>query len=135
MTTHTEHFKTDKPGTVDHSDAIDWSVLDELKALQRPGKPDLRRQLMSVYLSTSPSLMNNVITAAETKNGQSLMSAAHALKSSSVSIGANILGKTCSELEQLGKTSQLDNVATIVKRAEHEFIAVCAAFRSALEHN
>lgn len=135
MTTQRDNCTADRPETGEHSDAIDWSVLDELKALQRPGKPDLRRQLMGVYLSSSPALMDRISEAAETHNAPELMSAAHALKSSSVSIGANILGKTCSELEQLGKTSQLDTVAEIAKRAESEFSAVCAAFCAALEQN
>lgn len=134
MTTQTDCFMADTPGTGDYSDAIDWRVLDELKALQRPGKPDLRKQLMGVYLSSSPALMDKIIAAVETENGQELMRAAHALKSSSQSIGANTLGKTCSELEQLGKASQFDTVETVAQRAENEFKAVCAAFRSALEH-
>lgn len=114
---------------------IDWSVLDSLKALQRPGKPDLRKQLMSVYLDSAPALMNNIQAAVRAADGQALGFAAHALKSSSVSIGAQALGKTCSELELLGKANSLERAAELVLRAGLEFEAVCSGFRSALERN
>jgi len=63
------------------------------------------------------------------------MQAAHALKSSSVSIGALTFGKTCSELEQCGRVNNLEGVPALAKRAENEFNAVCCAFRAALEQN
>jgi HPt (histidine-containing phosphotransfer) domain-containing protein len=126
---------TDNSVDSGQSDAIDWSILDSLRVLQKPGKPDLRKMLMTVYLDSSPALMNSLIAAATAADGQALMQSAHALKSSSVSIGALTFGKTCSEIEQCGRARSLEDVPALAKRAEYEFDAVCSAFRDALEQN
>ena len=130
-----EEMTTDNSGSSGQSDAVDWSVLDSLRVLQKPGKPDLCKVLMTVYLDSSPALMDSLIAAAAAADGQALMQAAHALKSSSVSIGATRFGKTCSDLEQCGRANSLENVPSLAKRAEYEFDAVCSAFREALEQN
>ena len=113
--------------------AIDWNVLDALKVLQKPGKPDVRGKLIDSYLSSSPSLFERAKTAVTEADGPSLMSAAHSIKSSSIAIGAISFGKTCFELEQLGRSNNLDNSAAILERAEREFDSVCAALLSVLE--
>lgn len=113
--------------------AVDWSVLDALKALQRPGKPDLRAQLMTVYLNSSPPLMDGIRTAVGNGDAQALADAAHALKSSSMSVGAIRFGQRCAELEKLGKTSDMERASHLVSQADALFSAVCDAFRQALE--
>ncbi|NVN91761.1 MAG: Hpt domain-containing protein [Desulfuromonadales bacterium] len=135
MRDKTDDFTNVNSARDEQAGAIDWSALDSLRVLQKPGKPDLRKQLMSVYLSSSPTLMDNIKTAVTTMDGQALMQAAHALKSSSVSIGAKVFGTTCSELEQLGRINSLGDVPALAQRAEYEFAAVCSAFREALQQN
>ena len=130
-----EEMTTDNSGSSGQSQAVDWSVLDSLRVLQKPGKPDLCKMLMTVYLDSSPALMDSLMAAAAAADGQALRQAAHALKSSSVSIGAVTFGKTCSELEQCGRTNNLEGVPALAKRAEYEFDSVCSAFRDALEQN
>ncbi|ABK99057.1 Hpt protein [Pelobacter propionicus DSM 2379] len=123
----------DDPEVSTQPGAIDWSVLDSMKMFQQPGKPDLRKQLMSLYLSSSPELMQGIRNSVATLDGQALMHAAHALKSSSMSLGATTLSEQCSSLEQLGRAKTLDNAPALLDRAETEFAAVCSAFRQALD--
>ena len=111
--------------------AIDWSVLDALKVLQRPGRPDVREKLIDSYLSSSPSLFERARTAVIEADGTALMQAAHSIKSSSIAIGAVFFGKTCLELEQLGKSNHLEDAHAVLERAEREFNAVCTALLGA----
>ncbi len=113
--------------------AIDWNVLDALKVLQKPGKPDVREKLINSYLSSSPSLLERAKTAVTEADGPALMRAAHSIKSSSVAIGAIFFGKTCFELELLGRLNNLDDSHAVLERAEREFNAVCTALCGALK--
>ncbi len=128
-------MQNDHPEVSGQPGAIDWSVLDSMKMFQQPGKPDLRKQLMSLYLTSSPELMQGIRNSVATLDGQALMHAAHALKSSSMSLGATVFSTHCATLEQLGRATSLDDAPALLVRAETEFAAVCSAFRQALEED
>jgi len=114
---------------------IDWSILDAMKVLQKPDKPDVRRKLMSVYISSAPPLMDAIKAAVGNGDALALKDAAHSMKSSSLSIGALKFGKTCGELEQLGRDNSLADASALLVRAESEFIAAYSAFLDALEQD
>jgi hypothetical protein len=48
---------------------IDWSVLEEYLAFRKPGKPDPRRRIISIYLDSSPALMDAIKTAISWQTG------------------------------------------------------------------
>ncbi|MFZ4854948.1 MAG: Hpt domain-containing protein [Desulfuromonadaceae bacterium] len=127
MTSQSDGSKTDNP------DVVDWSVLDALKVLQKPGRPDIGTTLMKAYLDALPALMESTRAAILAADGTALRNTAHSMKSSSVAIGAVIFGKTCAELEQLGKTNTLEEAPVLLRRAEQELAATCAALRKVLE--
>lgn len=133
MTYQTDEIRAGGSVTDGRSAAIDWSVLDALKVLQRPGKPDVRSRLLTIYLTSQPALMEGIKTAVKEDDGPSLAATAHSMKSSSRNVGAMIFGETCAELEQLGRTNSLENAPALLIRAENEFAAVCFAFQEALE--
>ena len=115
-----------------NSGVVDWSVLDALKVLQRPGRPDICTTLMKAYLDSIPALMESTKAAVTAADGPALRNMAHSMKSSSTAIGAVIFGKTCAELEFLGKTNTFEEAPALLRRAEEEFSATCAALRNAL---
>lgn len=133
--TSTTTIRPDDPGQKIHRDAIDWSILDSMKLLQQPGKPDLRKQLMTLYLNSSPNLMEGIRHAITSRDGETLMHAAHSLKSSSLSLGATGLGEICSSLEQLGRANALEDAPALLDQAETQFAAVTSAFRQAVEQD
>lgn len=135
MIKQSDDNKAGNPGTEGPAGAVDWSVLDDLKVLQKPGKPDLRRKLMTVFLTSMPALMESIKAAVEARDGQALMDAAHAMKSSSLSMGVMVFGNTCAELEQLGRANTLEDAPALLLRAENEFAAACSAFIDALVQN
>jgi len=135
MILSTESATSDSSDDRGSPDGIDWSLLEAMKALQKPDKPDVRRKLMSVYIATAPALMESIKAAVATGDASALKNAAHSLKSSSLSIGAQVFGKTCGELEMLGRANALADVPALLVRAELEFIAAYSAFLEALEQD
>jgi HPt (histidine-containing phosphotransfer) domain-containing protein len=111
---------------------IDWSILDAFGALRKPGGQDPRARLMTVYLQSSPSLVEALRAALTAGDAPALITSAHSLKSSSSGIGATGFGRICAEIEQLGRANALQDASALLEQAEKEFAAVCAAFREAL---
>ena len=131
MTT-TESLPENLAGDSDQQDAIDWSVLDALAVLQKPGAPDLRIRLMTVFLRTSLPLMEAIRGAVIASDRQLLTTSAHTLKSTCLSLGAMKLGAICAELEQIGRDDALQNAGDLPMQADEQYAAVTAAFREAL---
>jgi len=119
--------------TVSDPGVMDWSVLDALKAMQRPGRPDIRKTLMTSYLGSIPALMESAKAAVSAADGNALRNSAHSMKSSSTAIGALLFGKTCAELELLGKNNTLEAAPALLERAEKLLAETCAALSKALE--
>lgn len=129
MSTDENTMMTSTPPT---NTLIDWSVLDAFAAFRKPGGQDPRARLITVYLQSSPSLMETLSAALTAGDAPAFAKAAHSLKSSSAGVGATGFGHVCAELEQLGRANALHDAPALLERAENEFSAVCAAFREAL---
>ncbi len=127
MTNQIDEHTAETPGV------MDWSVLDGLKAMQRAGRPDIRKTLMTSYLGSIPALMEGAKAALSAADGNALRNTAHSMKSSSRAIGAMLFGNTCAELELLGKNNTLEAAPPLLGRAEKELAETCAALRTALE--
>jgi HPt (histidine-containing phosphotransfer) domain-containing protein len=115
--------------------AIDWSVLDALSVLQKPGAPDLRVRLMTIFLKTSVPLMDGIKAAIIASDRQLLTTSAHTLKSTCLSLGAMKLGAICAELEQIGRDNALQDMGDLPVLAGEQYAAVTAAFREALQQS
>src|SRR5438034_67507 len=68
---------------------VDLSSLLELRALQRPGKPDAVAQIVNHFLEETTQRLVTLRHAVETDDPQLLERAAHALKGISGTVGAN----------------------------------------------
>jgi HPt (histidine-containing phosphotransfer) domain-containing protein len=114
---------------------IEWHVLDQFLAFRKPGGGDPRRRIITIYLDSTPMLMEAIKTAKGALDWPSLTKAAHSLKSSSMNVGAGELGSICAELERAGKSgSIIDEAKNIVVRLETQYAAVTAALQDALQY-
>ena len=113
---------------------IDWSVLDQFLVFRKPGGPDPRRRIITIYLDSSPMLMEAIKTAINEADGSLLSKSSHSLKSSSMNVGAGSLGSLCAELERTGKTGSIVEAKNLVDRMETQYAAVTAALQDALQH-
>jgi HPt (histidine-containing phosphotransfer) domain-containing protein len=84
--------------------------------------PELMVDLLDTYIEESSTLVESISTLGRTDlSSQTLMRAAHSLKSTSASVGAMALSSLCADLENFlrGIGGDLD-VETHIRRIEHE---------------
>ncbi len=86
-------------GNVAPNTVIDWKILDQVRALERNGTPDLVARLIDLYLSGTPDLIQQMRQAYSDNNLDALRVAAHTLKSSSANVGATTVNTLCKDLE------------------------------------
>ncbi len=111
---------------------IDRSALDAIRALQRPGHPDIVARIVSQYVETSREMVERIRRAVLSKDAAELRASAHRLKSSSAQLGAAALAADCRELEMMGASQQLDRAGAVLGQFEQHYEAACAALQEEL---
>lgn len=112
---------------------LDPKPLANIRALQRPGKPDLVRTVLEQYLTTTPPLLQELQSAIAQNDAAAVQRSAHSLKSSSATIGAVLIASLSKELEILGKTQDLATAATVISRIEAAYAEVQKALADRLQ--
>ncbi len=103
---------------------LDQRTLNGIRALQRPGAPDLLGKLVALYFESAPDLLQRMREATNRSDPEDLRQAAHALKSSSANLGALSFAALCKELEERGRSRQLDNITELLVGAETQYTRV-----------
>ena len=106
---------------------IDQSVLNSLRDLQMPGKPDILKRVISAYLSSTAPLLVTLKEAYSAKDIEGTQNSAHTLKSSSANVGAIKLSELCKELEIGCRNNTLENAAFLISSIESEVTLVTDA--------
>jgi two-component system sensor histidine kinase/response regulator len=106
---------------------IDAKALEEIRALQRTGTPDLLEKIVDRFLKDAPRLVHSMREAVATANGDALRRAAHTLKSSSGTLGAIRLAQYCREIESRAKSGRLADAGQWLSMAESELALVRVA--------
>ena len=91
------------------SQTVDPSVLDALRSLQKPGKPDFLDQVLKIYLENASKLILAMEIAVESQNLEEFGKAVHALKSSSANVGAIRLSSLCKRVEEQTRSGLMPN--------------------------
>lgn len=74
------------------------------------GKTDLFGELLHLFLEHSPEQLDKLKNAITSKNAHSIEYAAHDLKSSLISLGAEEPANICKQIESKGKKKVVDNL-------------------------
>jgi two-component system sensor histidine kinase/response regulator len=100
---------------------LDRQALGRIRALHRPGGPNLLAKVLGLYSSSSLALTEAIRTAIASKDGESIRQAAHALKSSSANVGAMAFADLCKEVEVAAAQGKVDQACLLVDGllAEH----------------
>ncbi len=106
---------------------LDPEALEAVRALQRPGAPDLVRKVVSLYLESAEKLILDLQKAAARRDAEALTSSAHSLKSASANVGATRLSALCRSLEMDSRAGRLDGAETRARAVVEEFRAVTHA--------
>ena len=112
----------EKPIDARTVDAIlDQGALGRIRALHRPGGPNLLAKVLGLYSSSSQALIEALRTAAATQDAEGLRQAAHALKSSSANVGALAFADLCKSVELAASAGHLDDACLLLEEllAEH----------------
>ncbi len=102
---------------------VDWSVARNLTG----GDEDLLNELIDLFPAESERHLSAVREALERADGASLTLAAHTLKSSARLFGATALAACALEIENLARSSDLDDAARHLPELEEELRRVIAA--------
>jgi len=107
---------------IESTEAIDSTILASLRELQEEGESDIVDEIGGLFVKYAPDKIFAIEKAAEKKDSKALMIAAHSLKSSSAYIGAMRLSALSKELEEMGRSGQMDRALDKAKelRAEYE---------------
>lgn len=111
--------------------------LNSLKTLVTPDKTDLVTQVIRLFQTNTPSLMDTIENAITTQNHQQLYETAHTLKSGSSQLGAERMQFFCEQLEQMGSAQQINEASlmwlTELKQEYTEVIAALTRFIASAE--
>lgn len=116
-------------------DALDRRVLDELRELQSAADPHFLARVMTLYLTESPKLMEQLNQSVTVADAAEIVRAAHSLKSSSASIGAVAMGVLCAEMVAAGRAGKVSNARDMYESVASEHARVLAALRIELTHS
>ncbi len=103
---------------------FDPAPLEKLGTLRQADERGVVRRVIDAYLGSCPDLLQRARAAVSDGNDVELREAAHALKSSSLNVGAVGLASLCSELEQRAGREDDADAAQLVPQIESAFAAV-----------
>ena len=109
---------------------IDPRALEALRELGGADEPDLLLQLIEIYLGDAPRRLAEIRTALVGGDWDTLERASHSLKSSSASIGAQLLASCCSQIEEIARQRRPDGLVELVATSESCWPAVESALRA-----
>jgi CheY-like chemotaxis protein/HPt (histidine-containing phosphotransfer) domain-containing protein len=93
---------------------LDRQALGRIRALHRPGGPNLLAKVLGIYSSSSLALTEALRTAMASNDGEGIRQAAHALKSSSANVGAVAFADLCKDVEVAAAEGKLDYARVLV---------------------
>jgi HPt (histidine-containing phosphotransfer) domain-containing protein len=97
------------------------------------GDSEFLRELLDEYFKDSPVQFNNMTTALSSNNAEDFRRAAHSLKSNSANFGALDLSLRFKQLEDLGKSGNLDGGEALVAQANAKYLQVKTALEAILQ--
>jgi CheY-like chemotaxis protein/HPt (histidine-containing phosphotransfer) domain-containing protein len=89
------------------SDALDLTVIERIRDMERRGASRLLQRLIHTYLTTAAKHVADAEQALASGDAPALRHAVHTLKSSSANLGATGLSRHCATLETHARASQI----------------------------
>jgi len=111
---------------------LDGRTLQDLRALRRPGRPDIYVEMLSRYLDSSRQYIEAIREHIAAQNATEVFHTAHALKSSSGMVGARTLLDQIKQLEALGRSGDLSSAPAVFTQVETEYHRVRRAIEGIL---
>jgi len=113
-------------------EALDHTVIAQLRGLESPSRPNFLRSLVDRYIHSTDGHMSEMRDAVTMGDAERLRLSAHSFKGSSLNLGAHRLAAVCAELEERGRERKL-NISTegLLAKAAYELEHAKIALRVA----
>jgi CheY-like chemotaxis protein/HPt (histidine-containing phosphotransfer) domain-containing protein len=108
---------------------LDTKALQELREMAGEDAAEVLVEVIDSYLEDTPKLMQKVEEAVVQGDAIALQQAAHTLKSTSATLGANTLSELCRNLETIGRTGTTAEATILVPQIAVEYKSVKAALQ------
>jgi HPt (histidine-containing phosphotransfer) domain-containing protein len=96
-------------------DPIDESVLEGLCHLHLEHRPDIAKNIVMLFLESSPLVLQHLQEAAARDDPSALRRDSHILLSSSAALGALLLSARCKDLEETAVRRSVPDAVTRVR--------------------
>jgi CheY-like chemotaxis protein/HPt (histidine-containing phosphotransfer) domain-containing protein len=100
---------------------LDRTVLARLQAELGDDEPEIIAELIEMFLADSPQQLASMRAALADGAAEIVQRAAHSLKASSASMGAQRLAAACANVELLARDRQLDEIAASLERLDADY--------------
>jgi HPt (histidine-containing phosphotransfer) domain-containing protein len=110
--------------------AVDLSVLTQFEDAQVEGMPDVVVELIDLYLEDAPLRIVALNEALSTKDGDGIKRAAHCLRGSSGTLGAQGIALLCDEMEHMQPEDMSSKIPALLAQMAQEFERVSLTFRA-----
>jgi signal transduction histidine kinase/CheY-like chemotaxis protein/HPt (histidine-containing phosphotransfer) domain-containing protein len=125
--------KVEKPITNHASPLLDLDILQELKELSAPGEESVLAQVVSLYVSDSPKLVQEILAALALKDLSQLASSVHALKGMSAGVGGAGFAELCLQIELACKSNNLSSLGNLADQIVMRHQELCVALNRYVE--
>lgn len=103
---------------IKRTEILDDSVLAQFRQIQKSGHEDFIERIKQAFTKDAPDHIKNLLYAAEHNDADALYKAAHALKSSSSSLGAKRLAILCQTIEKIGRNGSTEATQPLIALLE-----------------
>jgi HPt (histidine-containing phosphotransfer) domain-containing protein len=121
------------PGIEDDAEAtlvIDMKVINQLRALDRKGRPSRLDRAVSRFMEIAPPLVAGMRENFESGDADLLWRAAHSLKSSAGALGATRLSRRCAEIEAFARQADIARTQPLVEALGDDLSAAISGLRA-----
>jgi two-component system, sensor histidine kinase and response regulator len=102
---------------------------DVLRTLREDGEEEFP-QLVDLFIASAPTTLADMNHALATSDSAGLAIAAHTLKGSCSNFGGSSLRELCAQIEQVGLSGELGDVASLIASAEKELDKLIEALKT-----
>jgi two-component system sensor histidine kinase/response regulator len=112
---------------------IDLAVINDLRAMARPGKPSPLVRALPRFLKTAPPIAAAIRDNCLNDDAEAMWRAAHSLKSSAGALGAKQLARRCAEIETRARESGIEAARPLVDFIEDDLTAAVNSLKALVE--
>ena len=115
-------IKAQQLPSLDPADILNMSVIEQLRTLsQKSGRNTLGNAIRR-YRSSALEQLDSMHHAAISRNSKELASISHSLKSSSGTLGVNLIYTAAAEIEELANTNNIEHAQRAITQLEEKLI-------------